>query len=78
MLFKDIIATAGIDTNAIVFDRPSGQIVSTRSGHSKKVCLFFLIYSENQMELLGIDCLHITNCYFGRLQVSKLFSKMKV
>ena len=39
MLFKDIIATAGIDTNAIVFDRPSGQIVSTLSGHSKKVFL---------------------------------------
>jgi pre-mRNA-processing factor 19 len=34
---KDIIATAGIDTNAIVFDRPSGEIVATLSGHSKKV-----------------------------------------
>uniref|UniRef100_A0A803LW39 Pre-mRNA-processing factor 19 n=1 Tax=Chenopodium quinoa TaxID=63459 RepID=A0A803LW39_CHEQI len=31
----DIIATGGTDTNAVVFDRPSGQIVSTISGHSK-------------------------------------------
>jgi len=36
-LLKDMIATGGIDTNAVVFDRPSGQIVSTLSGHSKKV-----------------------------------------
>ncbi|KAF1898040.1 hypothetical protein Lal_00032804 [Lupinus albus] len=34
---KDIIATGGIDTNAVIFDRPSGQILSTLSGHSKKV-----------------------------------------
>ncbi|OVA02324.1 WD40 repeat [Macleaya cordata] len=34
---KDIIATGGVDTNAIVFDRTSGQIISTLSGHSKRV-----------------------------------------
>ncbi|XP_057486586.1 pre-mRNA-processing factor 19 homolog 1-like [Actinidia eriantha] len=34
---KDIIATGGIDTNAVIFDRPSGEILSTLSGHSKKV-----------------------------------------
>ncbi|KAG7996612.1 hypothetical protein I3843_01G169500 [Carya illinoinensis] len=34
---KDIIATGGLDTNAVLFDRPSGQILSTLSGHSKKV-----------------------------------------
>ncbi|KAI3459549.1 hypothetical protein Pfo_016212 [Paulownia fortunei] len=34
---KDIIATAGADSNAVVFDRPSGHVVSTLSGHSKKV-----------------------------------------
>ncbi|KDP33313.1 hypothetical protein JCGZ_12862 [Jatropha curcas] len=34
---KDIIATGGIDSTAVLFDRPSGQIVSTLSGHSKKV-----------------------------------------
>lgn len=42
MFVKDIIATGGIDTNAVVFDRPSGQIVSTLSGHSKKVLLLVL------------------------------------
>ncbi|EPS73033.1 hypothetical protein M569_01722, partial [Genlisea aurea] len=34
---KDIIATAGVDSNAVLFDRQSGQVVSTLSGHSKKV-----------------------------------------
>ncbi|KAF7837423.1 Pre-mRNA-processing factor 19 [Senna tora] len=34
---KDMIATGGVDTNAVIFDRSSGQILSTLSGHSKKV-----------------------------------------
>ncbi|KAF9604849.1 hypothetical protein IFM89_010524 [Coptis chinensis] len=34
---KDILATGGADTNAVIFDRTSGQILSTLSGHSKKV-----------------------------------------
>ncbi|KAF8392137.1 hypothetical protein HHK36_022479 [Tetracentron sinense] len=34
---KDIIATGGVDTNAVIFDQTSGQILSTLSGHSKKV-----------------------------------------
>ncbi|PHU21193.1 Pre-mRNA-processing factor 19 -like protein 1 [Capsicum chinense] len=34
---KDIIATGGVDSNAVVFNRPSGQIISTLSGHSKRV-----------------------------------------
>ncbi|KAL3828293.1 hypothetical protein ACJIZ3_017095 [Penstemon smallii] len=34
---KDIVATGGADSNIVVFDRPSGQVVSTLSGHSKKV-----------------------------------------
>ncbi|GFZ10713.1 MOS4-associated complex 3B [Actinidia rufa] len=34
---KDIIATGGADTNAVLFDRLSGEILSTLSGHSKKV-----------------------------------------
>lgn len=34
---KDIIATGNIDTNAVIFDRPSGQVLATLSGHSKKV-----------------------------------------
>lgn len=35
--WQDLIATGGIDTNAVIFDRPSGQILATLSGHSKKV-----------------------------------------
>lgn len=34
---KDIIATGGVDTNAVVFNKTSGEILSTLSGHSKKV-----------------------------------------
>ncbi|CAG7900265.1 unnamed protein product [Brassica rapa] len=34
---KDVIATGGIDTTAVLFDRASGQILSTLTGHSKKV-----------------------------------------
>nr|GMD62913.1 pre-mRNA-processing factor 19 [Ipomoea batatas]GMD65616.1 pre-mRNA-processing factor 19 [Ipomoea batatas] len=34
---KDIVATGGIDNNAIIFDRSSEQIISTLSGHSKRV-----------------------------------------
>ncbi|CAI0383122.1 unnamed protein product [Linum tenue] len=34
---KDIIATGGVDSTAVLFDRSSGQIRSTLSGHTKKV-----------------------------------------
>lgn len=34
---KDIIATGGVDANAVLFDRSSGQILCTLTGHSKKV-----------------------------------------
>ena len=37
---QDVIATGGIDTTAVLFDRPSGQILSTLTGHSKKVRIF--------------------------------------
>lgn len=37
MDLQDIVATGGIDTNAVLFDRPSGQILCTLTGHSKKV-----------------------------------------
>jgi hypothetical protein len=36
-VLQDIIATGNIDTNAVIFDRPSGQVLATLSGHSKKV-----------------------------------------
>ncbi|TVU18463.1 hypothetical protein EJB05_34565 [Eragrostis curvula] len=34
---KDIVATGGLDTTAVLFDRPSGQILCRLSGHSKKI-----------------------------------------
>ncbi|KAI3903209.1 hypothetical protein MKW98_031863 [Papaver atlanticum] len=34
---QDIIATGEVDTNTIVFDQTSGQILFTPSGHFKKV-----------------------------------------
>ncbi|MBA0675783.1 hypothetical protein Goari_017308, partial [Gossypium aridum] len=34
---KDIVATGGIDSSAVLFDQTSGVILSTLSGHSKKV-----------------------------------------
>lgn len=34
---QDIIATGGIDTNAVLFDRSSGQVLCTLTDHSKKV-----------------------------------------
>ncbi|RXH78413.1 hypothetical protein DVH24_001931 [Malus domestica] len=34
---KNLIATGGVDTNAVIFDQTSAQIISTLSGHSKKV-----------------------------------------
>ncbi|XP_039007228.1 pre-mRNA-processing factor 19-like isoform X2 [Hibiscus syriacus] len=36
-LSKDIVATGGVDSNAVLFNRTSGEILSTLSGHSKKV-----------------------------------------
>ncbi|KAG6757305.1 hypothetical protein POTOM_037613 [Populus tomentosa] len=56
---KDIIATGGADATAVIFDRPSGQIASALSGHSKKVTSvkfvaegeFFLTGSADKSEL---------------------------
>lgn len=44
---KDIIATGGVDTNAVLFDRPSGQILATLSGHSKKVTSVKFVDKDN-------------------------------
>lgn len=43
---QDIIATGGVDSTAVIFNRTSGQILSTISGHSKKV-FFYYIYRYN-------------------------------
>uniref|UniRef100_A0A1D1XIR0 Pre-mRNA-processing factor 19 n=1 Tax=Anthurium amnicola TaxID=1678845 RepID=A0A1D1XIR0_9ARAE len=34
---KEVIATGGVDATAVLFDRASGQILCTMTGHSKKV-----------------------------------------
>lgn len=34
---KDLILTGGVDANVVVFDRSSGEILSTLSGHTKRV-----------------------------------------
>ncbi|XVE81926.1 hypothetical protein DITRI_Ditri15bG0105500 [Diplodiscus trichospermus] len=46
-LSKDIIATGGIDSNAVLFDRTSGEILSTLSGHSKKVTSVRFVAQNN-------------------------------
>lgn len=44
---QDIIATGGVDTNAVIFDQPSGQILSTLGGHSKKVTSVKFVGRDN-------------------------------
>eukprot|EP01018_Ginkgo_biloba_P003556 Gb_29380 [translate_table: standard] len=34
---QDLILTGGVDASVVVFDRSSGQIVSTLTGHNKRV-----------------------------------------
>lgn len=34
---QDIIATGGVDASAVLFDRASGEILCTLTGHSKRV-----------------------------------------
>lgn len=50
---KDIVATGGVDTNAVVFDRPSGQIISTLSGHSKKVTSVKIVPQDESFVITG-------------------------
>lgn len=48
---QDLILSGGMDANAVVFDRLSGEIVSTLTGHSKRVCI----------ELLSLNVLFSNN-----------------
>ncbi|KAF9677765.1 hypothetical protein SADUNF_Sadunf08G0141500 [Salix dunnii] len=80
---KDIIATGGVDATAVVFDRSSGQIVSTLSGHSKKVTSvrfvaegeFFLTGSADKTVRVwqgsedgNYDCRHILKDHTAEVQ----------
>ncbi|XP_007035246.2 PREDICTED: pre-mRNA-processing factor 19 homolog 1 isoform X1 [Theobroma cacao] len=51
-LSKDIVATGGIDSSAVLFDRTSGEILSTLSGHSKKVTSVKFV-AQNDVFLSG-------------------------
>ncbi|GMI64155.1 Plant U-box 59, MOS4-associated complex 3A [Hibiscus trionum] len=51
-LSKDIVATGGIDSNVVLFGRTSGEILSTLSGHSKKVTSVKFV-AQNDVFLSG-------------------------
>ena len=63
---QDIIATGGADATAVIFDRPSGQIASALSGHSKKVvillhlllylCFLVKLMNDNIIFIVGNQC----------------------
>jgi len=51
---KDVVATGGIDTNAVLFDRPSSQILCTLTGHSKKITtLKFVNVNGDELFITG-------------------------
>ncbi|KAJ4870629.1 Pre-mRNA-processing factor 19-like protein 1 [Raphanus sativus] len=57
---KDVIATGGMDTTAVLFDRQSGQILSTLTGHSKEgmyfavtLILFLTASSDKTVRIWG-------------------------
>ncbi|KAK1260514.1 U-box domain-containing protein 72 [Acorus gramineus] len=49
---KDVIATGGVDANAVIFDRSSEQILCTLTGHSKKVTTVKFV-SRDEMFVTG-------------------------
>ncbi|XP_012487307.1 pre-mRNA-processing factor 19 [Gossypium raimondii] len=51
-LSKDIVATGGVDSSAVLFDRTSGEILSTLNGHSKKVTSVKFV-AQNDVFLSG-------------------------
>ncbi|GAB2294327.1 E3 ubiquitin-protein ligase prp19 [Dionaea muscipula] len=89
---KDIIATGGIDTNAVVFDRPSGQIISTLSGHSKKVTSVKIVAGDDGMVITGsadktvrlwqgsdngYDCRHVLKDHTAEVQAVSVHATNK-
>ncbi|KAJ0034557.1 hypothetical protein Pint_25149 [Pistacia integerrima] len=52
---KDVIATGGVDSNAVLFDRSSGQLLSTLSGHSKKVTSVKFVAEGDQLLTCSAD-----------------------
>lgn len=72
MFCQDIIATGGVDSNAVVFDRPSGQIISTLSGHSKRVGYFIDTYFSYYYLIIHWTCFFSKNlCQYLSLKKIK-------
>ncbi|XAR48930.1 hypothetical protein NMG60_11031921 [Bertholletia excelsa] len=80
---KDILATGGADTSAVLFDRPSGEILSTLSGHSKKVTSVKFVADGNMVvtgsadktvrlwqgsENENYDCTHVLKDHTAEVQ----------
>ncbi|TYH86249.1 hypothetical protein ES332_D01G028600v1 [Gossypium tomentosum] len=68
-LSKDIVATGGIDSSAVLFDQTSGVMLSTLSGHSKKVTSGKFVAPSNVILSGSADkvqaiTVHATNNYF--------------
>uniref|UniRef100_A0A0D9WDX6 Pre-mRNA-processing factor 19 n=1 Tax=Leersia perrieri TaxID=77586 RepID=A0A0D9WDX6_9ORYZ len=49
---KDIVATGGMDTNVVLFDLPSGQVLCTLTGHSKKITTLKFV-NRNELFVTG-------------------------
>ncbi|KAL8161947.1 hypothetical protein V2J09_013436 [Rumex salicifolius] len=50
---KDIIATGGMDSNAVVFNHSTSEIISTLSGHSKKVTSVKIVPQDDPFVITG-------------------------
>lgn len=79
--YQDVIATGGVDTNAVLFDRPSGQIVTTLSGHSKKVSFFFYFLFPFSLHTpappaFSFKFYCLRHCYLVRLLALNLSQKV--
>lgn len=70
---QDIVATGGMDTNAVLFDRSSGEILCRLTGHSKKVllhvlwtpsivfCMLQVYYDTRKLSITQITSLKFVN-----------------
>ncbi|KAL9225159.1 hypothetical protein vseg_001112 [Gypsophila vaccaria] len=92
-LHTDIIATGGNDANAVVFDRASEQILSTLSGHSKKVTSIKTVFKGDNFVITGsadktvrlwkgsdngdYDCRHILKDHTAEVQAVTVHATKK-
>ncbi|PWZ57224.1 hypothetical protein Zm00014a_041613 [Zea mays] len=69
---KDVVATGGIDTNAVIFDRSSGQILCTLTGHSKKTVR---IWQENENG--NYNCVHTLKDHTAEVEAVTVHATQK-